>query len=101
MKKLFILLTVVFVSIIAKTQTTNKVVQLTGADSAAAAQKELGLYVDSLIKHTTLKSFMDFLYERVSAKEYNEATLAGLYDFFIQQKAREWIARRNKSPAKQ
>jgi broad specificity phosphatase PhoE len=58
-------------------------------------QVEAKKFIDSLPVKSTLKEFQIFLYENMTAKEYNEK-FAQMYQAFLQIKYNAWLAEKKK-----
>jgi hypothetical protein len=51
--------------------------------------KKAALYMDSLVSHTTLIQFNNWLYTHCTAKEFNDYT--PFFQFFIREKGAEYL----------
>lgn len=63
-------------------------------DSVLLLQKEAGLYIDSLVRVTSMKQFRDFLESQISVKTFNDGRFVELYDLFIRTNLDQWLQRR-------
>ena len=91
MKKLLLIL-IITLSLTkgVKAQTSAKLnaVSLT----MARQQMEADRFVDSVVTHTSMANFSDFLYEIYTAKKLE--CFAQLYNYFLQEKYNEWIKKK-------
>jgi hypothetical protein len=78
MKKLLLIL---LISI-----SVNSFSQITKADSLLII--ETNKYIDSIPKKTSISEYMEWMYENVSAKQYNE--FMQFYNVFLQRKCEEY-----------
>jgi hypothetical protein len=68
----------------------------THEDSVALIQRETNAFIDSLAKNTSISQFQLFMYENVSAKQYNDGKFSELWNTYLQLQYSAWIQRKQK-----
>lgn len=63
------------------------------ADSIAATR-----FIDSLEANTSIRVFKEWLFDKTTAKKFNE--FADAYNFYLQERYNLWLQQKNKSKPK-
>lgn len=58
-------------------------------DSAQLKQEEINLFVEQVVKNTSVTEFQQWCYKKMSAEKYDE--FSKIYQLFLQQKFNEWV----------
>lgn len=91
MKKIFTLIAItITLTASAQRVADTKIVE----DSATILNKEWNKHIDSLRSKTSIKQLIDFLFDNVTVKQYNEAKFGELYNFWIQYQMQLFLQRK-------
>ncbi len=89
MKKILLISAMFLCSVVCFSQTSTK-------DSVQKLQMQADAYIDSLTKHISIADFKDYLYQKITAKFFEEGKFLELYQWFITTKYNEWMATKKK-----